>query len=151
LNHFRTPRNPILSNLSKKIGLPGVCLTNFSVEQLHFASCSKPRKNYACWPEASDGAIAILTIVIDYSKIVLVEEIAVSKFKATCLALIEQVRKTRKPIRITRFGKPLAEVVPPSTPERPSAWLGYMAGRGKITGDIISPAAEESEWEVLRD
>jgi hypothetical protein len=56
-----------------------------------------------------------------------------------------------KPIRITRFGKPLAEVVPPSTPERPSTWLGYMAGRGKITGDIISPAAKESEWEVLRD
>jgi len=79
------------------------------------------------------------------------EEIAVSKFKATCLAVIEQVRKTRKPIRITRFGKPLAEVVPPSTPERPSTWLGYMAGRGKIIGDIISPAAEESEWEVLRD
>ena len=92
-----------------------------------------------------------MTIVIDYSKIAVMEEIAISKFKATCLALIEQVRKTRKPIRITRFGKPLAEVVPASTPERPSAWLGYMAGRGKITGDIISPAAEESDWEVLRD
>jgi antitoxin (DNA-binding transcriptional repressor) of toxin-antitoxin stability system len=93
----------------------------------------------------------VLTIVTDHSKIAVVEEIAVSKFKATCLAVIEQVRKTRKPIRITRFGKPLADVVPPSTPERPSTWLGYMAGRGKITGDIISPAAKESEWEVLRD
>jgi antitoxin (DNA-binding transcriptional repressor) of toxin-antitoxin stability system len=102
-------------------------------------------------PKRQTARFAILTIVIDYGKTVVVEEIAVSKFKATCLALIEQVRKTRKPIRITRFGKPIAEVVPPSTPGRPSAWLGYMAGRGKITGDIISPATEESEWEVLRD
>ena len=92
-----------------------------------------------------------MTIVTDHGKIAVMEEIAVSKFKATCLAVIEQVRKTRKPIRITRFGKPLAEVVPPSTPERPSTWLGYMAGRGKITGDIISPAAKESDWEVFRD
>jgi prevent-host-death family protein len=58
------------------------------------------------------------------------EEIAVSKFKATCLAVIEQVRKTRKPVRITRFGKPLAEVVPPSTPDRPQTWLGSLAGTG---------------------
>ena len=36
------------------------------------------------------------------------EEIAISKFKATCLAVVERVRKTRKPIRITKFGKPVA-------------------------------------------
>ena len=62
-------------------------------------------------------------MVVDYSKIGLMEEIAVSKFKATCLAVIEQVRKTRKPVRITRFGKPLAEVVPPSTPDREIGFL----------------------------
>ena len=102
-------------------------------------------------PVSATARFVLLTIVTDHSKIAIMEEIAISKFKATCLAVIEQVRKTRKPIRITRFGKPLAEVVPPSIPERPSTWLGYMAGRGKITGDIISPAAKESEWEVLRD
>ena len=52
------------------------------------------------------------------------DEIAISKFKATCLAVLENVRKTRKPIRITRFGKPVAEVVPPSAPARPGSWLG---------------------------
>ena len=45
------------------------------------------------------------------------KEIAISEFKAKCLALIGQVQKTKKPIRITRFGKPVAEVVPP-TPVR---------------------------------
>jgi hypothetical protein len=32
------------------------------------------------------------------------EEIAISKFKATCLAVLEKVRKTGKPVLVTRFG-----------------------------------------------
>ena len=42
------------------------------------------------------------------------EEISISEFKAKCLSILERVRKTRKPVRITRFGKPVAEVVAPS-------------------------------------
>ena len=90
-------------------------------------------------------------MVMDYSEIQTVEEVAISKFKATCLAVIERVRKTRKPVRITRFGKPLAEVVPPSTPDRPQTWLGSLAGTGTITGDIVSPAVEVDEWEALQN
>ncbi len=74
------------------------------------------------------------------------EEIAISKFKATCLAVLEQVRRTRKPVRITRFGKPVAEVVPP--PMR-KGWLGCMASTGRIAGDVISPVVAEKDWEVL--
>jgi prevent-host-death family protein len=80
-----------------------------------------------------------------------VEEIAVSKFKATCLSVLERVRKTRRPVRVTRFGKPIAEVVPPSVPERRASWLGDMAGTGRIVGDIVSPATDEDEWDVLRE
>jgi prevent-host-death family protein len=78
------------------------------------------------------------------------KEIAISEFKAKCLALIDQVQKTKKPILITRFGKPVAEVIPPS-PKPTADWLGSMKGSMKILGDIVSPATEESEWEVLRD
>jgi len=78
------------------------------------------------------------------------EEIAISEFKAKCLALLDQVQKTKKPILITRFGKPVAEVIPPS-PKPTSDWMGSMKGSMKILGDIVSPASEESEWEVLRD
>src|SRR5277367_925963 len=53
-----------------------------------------------------------------------VEEIAISKFKATCLAVLEKVRKTGKPILVTRFGQPLAEVVPPPVKQRPTRKLG---------------------------
>jgi prevent-host-death family protein len=80
-----------------------------------------------------------------------VEEIAISEFKAKCLALLERIRKTRTPIRITRHGKPVAEVVPPSSVQERSAWIGSMKDSVEILGDIISPANEESEWEVVRD
>jgi len=89
-------------------------------------------------------------MVFDYGTISVVQQIAISKFKAECLALLEQVRKTRKPILVTRFGKPVAEVVPPSVPDRPKSWLGAMAGTGRIVGDIVSPAVDEQDWESLR-
>jgi prevent-host-death family protein len=79
------------------------------------------------------------------------EEIAISEFKAKCLALLERVRKTRKPICITRHGTPVAEVVPPSSIANRAAWIGSMKDSVEILGDIISPANEASEWEVLRD
>jgi len=79
------------------------------------------------------------------------QEIAISEFKAKCLAVLERVRATKKPIRITRFGKPVAEVIPPTAVEDRKAWIGSMKNSMRITGDIISPATDEDEWEVLRD
>jgi len=78
------------------------------------------------------------------------KEVAISEFKAKCLALLDQVQKTRKPIRITRFGKPIAEVVPPS-PVSTRDWIGSMKGESKILGDVVSPASDPDDWEVLRD
>ncbi len=78
------------------------------------------------------------------------KEIGISEFKAKCSSILEKVRKTRKPIRITRFGRPIADVIPPS-PGKRASWLGSMKGRGEILGDITSPATDPEEWEVLRD
>ncbi len=55
------------------------------------------------------------------------QEVAISEFKARCLALLEQVRKTKRPIRVTRFGKPVADVVPPAPAAAQANWLGSMA------------------------
>jgi prevent-host-death family protein len=79
------------------------------------------------------------------------QEIAISEFKAKCLAVLERVRSTKKPIRVTRFGKPVAEVVPPTSVEDRSSWIGSMKNSMRITGDIVSPATDEDEWEALRD
>jgi prevent-host-death family protein len=78
----------------------------------------------------------------------IMERMAISEFKATCLAVLERVRRTKKPVLITRFGQPVAEVVPPSAPPRPKSWIGSMAGTGKILGDIVSPIADKSDWEA---
>lgn len=79
------------------------------------------------------------------------KEVAISEFKAKCLAILEQVRTTRQPIRVIRHGKPVAEIVPPSPAVDRSAWIGSLEGSMKFLGDIISPASDADEWEVLRD
>jgi prevent-host-death family protein len=77
------------------------------------------------------------------------ETLPISKFKATCLAVLERVRRTRKPILITRFGKPIAEIMPPSAPPPPKGWLGCMKGTGRIRGNIVSPILSSGEWEAI--
>jgi antitoxin (DNA-binding transcriptional repressor) of toxin-antitoxin stability system len=76
------------------------------------------------------------------------EEIAISKFKTTCLAVLERVRKTRQPILVTRFGHPIAEVTPPGALKK------IMPGRGRgtaeILGDIVGPTGDISEWEAAQ-
>ncbi|HEY1262501.1 MAG TPA: type II toxin-antitoxin system Phd/YefM family antitoxin [Terriglobales bacterium] len=78
------------------------------------------------------------------------KKVAISEFKAKCLALMEEVQKTKKPIRVTRFGKPVADVIP-AAPASAADWMGSMSDIIEIHGDIVSPAADENEWEVLRD
>ena|ERR1700690_3168773 len=70
------------------------------------------------------------------------EEIAITKFKTTCLAVLERVRKTGKAVVVTRFGKPVAEVVPHHPSRKRKHWVGFRAGTGEITGDIVSPSSE---------
>jgi prevent-host-death family protein len=79
------------------------------------------------------------------------EEVAISEFKAKCLAILARVEKTKQPIRITRHGKPVAEVVPPAPAVDQSNWLGYMKDTFEITGDIISPVIDLDDIEALRD
>ena len=78
------------------------------------------------------------------------EEIQISKFKATCLAILDRVGRTGQPVLITRFGKPVAEIIPPT--QAPSdAWLGAMRRRGTIIGDLVEPATTPGDWEVPGD
>ncbi len=79
------------------------------------------------------------------------QEIAISEFKAKCLGILEEVRKTRKPIRVTRFGKPVAEIVAPTVEQRPKSWLGCMAGSVEILGDIVGPTGSLDDWDAWRE
>lgn len=75
-------------------------------------------------------------------------EIQISKFKATCLSVLDRVAKTGEPVLVTRLGKPLARILP-LPPGSVGDWLGAMEGSGEIHGDLIAPAAEPSDWEAL--
>ena len=77
------------------------------------------------------------------------KEIPISKFKATCLAVLEKVRKTGEPILVTRFGQPIAEISPVGATRQ--VRLGTGAGTIEILGDIVGPIGDVSEWEAAQD
>jgi prevent-host-death family protein len=78
----------------------------------------------------------------------MMEEITISKFKATCLRLLDNVKKTGRPLLVTKKGEPVTLVTPP--PPQPSkAWLGSMKDTIKITEDIISPALDEEQKNMV--
>ena len=79
------------------------------------------------------------------------EEIAISQFKAKCLAILERVEKTKQPIRITRHGKPVADVVPATPTVDRAALFGSMRDSIKILGDIVSPVIDLDEIEAFRE
>lgn len=79
------------------------------------------------------------------------KEVAISEFKAKCLALLEEVRKTKKPLRVTRRGKPVAEIVAPSNLVKAGGVLGSMVGTAEIVGDIVSPVIDLEDIEAFKD
>lgn len=83
-------------------------------------------------------------------KIMVMRDVPISQFKAKCLGLIEQVHKTRQPLRITRHGVPVAEVVP-TGPDRKRKFVGDMVGTAEIVGDIVSPIIDLDDIEAYRD
>lgn len=91
-----------------------------------------------------------MTMVADHRTITGMESVAISEFKARCLAILDKVRRTGQPILVTRRGEPVAEVAPPSAEHHEGNWLGRAAGTGRILGDIVAPATAEGEWEALR-
>lgn len=75
---------------------------------------------------------------------------AISEFKARCLAVIERVRRTGEPVLVTKRGVPVAQVVPPPPPEPTGdRTFGCMKGTAREVGDLLEPLPLE-DWEVLR-
>jgi len=79
-----------------------------------------------------------------------IEFIPISEFKATCLAVLERVRRTGASVVVTRRGEPIAEIMPPSAPPAPVEWIGSLKGTARIVGDIVAPLVADDEWDALR-
>jgi prevent-host-death family protein len=80
-----------------------------------------------------------------------IQEIPISEFKARCLSLLEEVSKTKAPLRVTRRGKALADVIPASPEGEERSWIGSMSGSIDIVGDIVSPVIEIDDIEALKN
>ncbi len=78
------------------------------------------------------------------------EEMAISKFKAICLGALERVRRTGRPLRVTRFGKPIADIVPPAIESPEDKWMGSLRGTMKICDDIVGPTGDLVPWDALK-
>ena len=73
------------------------------------------------------------------------KKIAAGEFKSKCLAIMDKVQKSGEPVLITKHGKPVAKLTPANNAG--DDMFGYMAGKVKIIGDIVSPITPLEDWE----
>ena len=69
------------------------------------------------------------------------------EFKARCLRVMEDVRKYRTPVVITKKGRPVAKLVPPDVAA--TDVFGCMAGTARIVGDVEAPVLPADTWRAV--
>jgi prevent-host-death family protein len=69
-------------------------------------------------------------------------------FKSKCLAVMDEVHAKCETVIITKHGKPVAKLVPLNA-EKDEIY-DFLAGKGAIVGDIITPALSPEEWHAIR-
>jgi prevent-host-death family protein len=72
--------------------------------------------------------------------------IPAGEFKTHCLRIMDEVRKRRQPVLITKKGVAVAKLVPVEDTERDV--VGCLEGVMEIVGDIESPVVSSEAWEV---
>jgi prevent-host-death family protein len=70
--------------------------------------------------------------------------IPAGKFKAQCLAIMDEVQAKRQAVVITKRGKPVVKLVP--VEKSRDDIFGFYKGKIKVTGDVVSPALTPEEW-----
>jgi len=71
--------------------------------------------------------------------------IPAGKFKAQCLKLMDDVHQSHEEIVITKFGKPIAKLVPVGE-EASKPLFGFLKGSVVVKGDIVGPTGEK--WDA---
>ncbi|MHB8492233.1 MAG: type II toxin-antitoxin system Phd/YefM family antitoxin [Solirubrobacteraceae bacterium] len=77
------------------------------------------------------------------------DSMSISSFKATCLAELERVRRTGRPLLVTRRGEPVAQIIPPPLPQATESAFGAMRGKAEELADVVAPVAD-GDWEALQ-
>lgn len=76
------------------------------------------------------------------------KKMLVSEFKAKCIGVFKEVRRSREPVLVTLRGEALAVVEPPPNGRHPRR-LGAMRGTMTIHCDIVR-AGSTADWEKPR-
>jgi prevent-host-death family protein len=86
-----------------------------------------------------------------YEVEVCMKTMAAGKFKATCLAVMDEVQAKREPVLLTKNGKPVAKLVPLELSEEQDPLDAFrFPGKIEILGDIISPITDLEDWDALK-
>lgn len=70
-----------------------------------------------------------------------------TEFKARCLGVMDEVARTGRPVMITKRGKPVAQLVPP-TSDRSGRELDALIGSVQLCGDVLAPALDIEELDA---
>lgn len=76
------------------------------------------------------------------------KRMAVLSFKVHCLAVMDEVQAKRESVVITKRGKPVAKLVPAD--QNTDDIYNFLAGKGAIMRDVVSPAISDEEWGELK-
>ena len=76
------------------------------------------------------------------------KKMAAGSFKIHCLSVMDEVQAKRETILITKRGKPVAKLIPADPCE--DDIYNFLAGKGTITGDVVSPVISSDEWGKLK-
>ncbi len=77
------------------------------------------------------------------------KSVAISTFKARCLAMLEDVARTGEPLLVTKRGKPLARVTS-SDNSRSSAPQDTLRHTVETLGDVVAPVTPQATWHAPR-
>lgn len=76
------------------------------------------------------------------------KEISISELAKNCCAILEEVKKNKEPILVMKSGKTVAEIIPSPVAGQRRDWIDSLRGKLEITGDIVAPMFDESEWKA---
>lgn len=72
------------------------------------------------------------------------------EFRAHCLAVLNEVARTREPVVITKRGKPIAKLVPLEESKR-RKFLGSLEGiLLPAKSDLTEPTVPLEDWDMLK-
>ena len=89
--------------------------------------------------------LKVRTLVPEKSNAGKTRTMPAGQFKIHCLSVIDEVHDRHEEVIITKYGKPMARLIPLNN--TPESIFGFMRGQGRIVGDIVSPIFPTDDWD----